>query len=148
MSNKTISVRNQKTVWTRYGTHDEQRATAILLAYFNSNKFSLYIVFKSKPLTSDDIQEHYAPTRHRMGVCFGVRSKTCKPKTAFISYRSHYAKWCYYFVLTRQRCPRASKRTTTSQSSSAASYNGRLSSSHTHHHNHQTVTKTHHQAAL
>nr|CCA21001.1 conserved hypothetical protein [Albugo laibachii Nc14] len=64
---KTINARGEQTVWVKCVRREKQRATAMLLADSDGNKFRPFIVSKAKPSTNSETQALNVSTRHGFG---------------------------------------------------------------------------------
>jgi hypothetical protein len=64
----TVSARGVQTVWVSCGKREKQRATAMLLADSDGNKYPLLLVFKTQSSKVPDVHEQNVRLRHGFGV--------------------------------------------------------------------------------
>jgi hypothetical protein len=61
---KTVTVRGVQTVWVKCGRKEKQRATAMLFADSDGNKYETFLVFKTGESTSKAIHQENVEKRH------------------------------------------------------------------------------------
>jgi hypothetical protein len=64
---RTVSSRGVQTVWIKCGKKEKQRATVMLLADSDGNKYAAFFVFKSHRSTIPEVQKENDDTRHGFG---------------------------------------------------------------------------------